>query len=80
MSSAMRFVVGEQLHDGLDARILLRQIAKLILVTNDLRVGEQPGEFFEAIADGLEFEANGLFHRRMTSLLVDTEQGSRRTR
>ena len=57
----------EGLHDGFDACVLLRQFPKLVLVGDDVRVGEQSGDFFETIADGLELEADGLFHCSQSS-------------
>ena len=64
-----RFVVGEEFHDRLDARILFRQVAELVLVADDVRVCEQPREFLEAVADRLQLVAYRLLHARQLTLL-----------
>ncbi len=64
-----RLVIGKQLYDRFDARILLRQIAELVLVADHIRIGEQPGEFLEAVAHGLQLVAYRLLHWRKLTLL-----------
>ena len=51
VQDALVFLEGP--HHRLDARVFPREIAKLVLIGNDVRVGQQAGDFLEAVADGL---------------------------
>ncbi len=62
-------VVREQSHDRLDPRILPGQVAKLVLVADHLGVGQQPGQFLEAIANRLQLVAYRLLHGGQLTLL-----------
>ena len=53
-----RLVFLEQIDDRLDASVFLRQVPKLILVRDDIRISQQPRNFLEAIAYGFQLEAN----------------------
>ena len=52
----------EGLHDRLDTRVLFRELAKLVLIGDDVGVREETRELLEAVANRLQLEANGLFH------------------
>ena len=68
------FVFLEQIDDWSYARVFLRQVSKLILITDHVRIGKQPGNFLEAIADRLKFEADGLFHRLTLFVHVEAKK------
>jgi len=64
------------LHYGFDARIFLRQVTELVLIGDDIRIGEQARYLLETITHGLQLEANGFFHQCAALFVVKIKKTS----
>src|SRR5690606_24821248 len=62
------FELVEQAHHRLKTRVFAGQVAELVLVADDARVGKQAREFLEPVPCGLELVPDRFFHFDVTSL------------
>ena len=53
--------------DGIQLSVFAAQGAETVRVVVQVRVGEQAGDFFEAVRQGLEFGSNARFHNSLGS-------------